>query len=114
MPPKRSKSKKGKGKVEPVDSEPAQEEVDKTTNVKPKNKINAMAFTEQQKEEIIDFLMLLIYQSRSHRGSIVIEITQNIHSTIVTHRNRAHQSLELVAERIGTYRVLTDRGHLSL
>ena len=39
MPPKGSKGKKGKGKalvplvLEPVDSEPAQEEVDQTTNV---------------------------------------------------------------------------------
>ena len=46
MPPKRSKGKKGKGKalvppvLEPVDSEPAYEEVDKTTNVKPKKKKN--------------------------------------------------------------------------
>ena len=44
MPPKGSRGKKGKGKalvppvLEPVDSEPAQEEVDKTTNVKPKKK----------------------------------------------------------------------------
>ena len=42
-PQKGSKGKKGKGKalvppvVEPVYAEPAQEEVDKTTNVKPKN-----------------------------------------------------------------------------
>ena len=47
MPPKHSKGKKGKGKalvppvLEPVDSEPAQEEVDKTTNVKPKKKTNS-------------------------------------------------------------------------
>ena len=58
--------------------------------------------------------MLLLYQSRSHRGSIVIEMAQNIHSTIVTHRNRAHQSLMLVSERIGMYCVVRDRGHLSL
>ena len=72
------------------------------------------AFTEQQKEEIVNFLMLLIYQTRSHNGSIVIEIAQNIHPTIETHRNRGHQSLMLVSERISTYRVITDRGHLSL
>ena len=44
MPPKGSKGKKGEGKalvpqvLEPVNSEPAQLEVDKTTNVKPKKK----------------------------------------------------------------------------
>ena len=57
---------------------------------------------------------LLIHQSRSHRGSIVIEIAQNIHPTIVTYRNRAYQSLMLVSECIGTYPVVTDPGHLSL
>ena len=62
MQQKGSKGKKGKGKalvppvLEPVDSEPAQEEVDKTTNVKPKKKKIVTAFTEQQKEEIIDSL----------------------------------------------------------
>ena len=51
MPPMGSKGNKGKGKalvppeLEPVDSEPAQEEVDKTTNVKPKKKKIVMAFT---------------------------------------------------------------------
>ena len=50
-PPKGSKGKKGKGKVlvplvlEPVNSEPDQEEVDKTTNVNPKKKKIVTAFT---------------------------------------------------------------------
>ena len=49
MPPKGSKGKKGKGKALPP-PEPAQEEVDKTTNVKAKKKKVVTTFNEQQKE----------------------------------------------------------------
>ena len=111
MPWNGTTGKKGKGKalvppvLKPVDSEPAQKEVDKTTNVKPKKKKNcngiyrAAEGRNHQLPHVVD-----IYQLRSHRGSIVIEIAQNIHQTIVTHPSRAHQSLMLVSERIGMYR----------
>ena len=50
MPPKGYKGKKGEGKalvpqvLEPVNSEPAQLEVDNTTNVKPKKKKKSLMF----------------------------------------------------------------------
>ena len=62
MPPKGSKGKKGKGKalpptvLEPPQVEPAQKEVDKTTNVKAKKKKTLTTFNKQKKEEIIEFL----------------------------------------------------------
>ena len=62
MPPNGSKGKKGKGKalpppvLEPPQPQPAQKEVDKTTNVKTKKKKVVTTFNEQQKKEIIEFL----------------------------------------------------------
>ena len=74
MPPKGSKGKKGKGKalprpvLDPVQLEPAKEEVDRTTNVKAKKKKVATTFNEQQKEEITEFLMQNIVYSKRLAG----------------------------------------------
>ena len=74
MPPKGSKGKKEKGKalprpvLDPVQLEPAKEEVDRTTNVKAKKKKVATTFNEQQKEEITEFLMQNILNSKRLAG----------------------------------------------
>ena len=64
MPPKGTRGKKGKGMAapppepEPVQPEPAPEEAEETTPTqKAKRKKTVTAFTEKQKEEIIEFLM---------------------------------------------------------
>ena len=64
MPPKGTGGKKGKGKAvpppepEPVQPEPAPEETDESyPSEKAKRKKTVTAFSEQQKEEIIEFLM---------------------------------------------------------
>ena len=132
MPPKGSKGKKGKGKalpltvLEPPKLEPAQKEVDKTTNVKGKKKKVVTTFNEQLKEEIIEFLWQneILYSKRlvgfrdvnkkyTRRGpvvsQIVITIAQNFLSPIVTYCNKAHRFFMLVSERICTYQFVTNR-----
>lgn len=73
MPPKGPRGKKGKGKAaqhlepEPVHPEPAAEEAEDTTPTqKAKRKKTVTAFTEKQKEEIIEFLMTneVLYSKR--------------------------------------------------
>ena len=135
--PKGLKRKKGKGKalvppvLEPVDSELAQEKVDKATNVKHKKKKIITAFTEQQKEEISKFLMQneILYSKRLAGFKGVVDIPVAVSSWLIRHRNRSEhpsnnrytsqQSASVLGARITTHRhvqhlVVTDRGHLSL
>ena len=103
--------------LEPPQLQPAQKEVDKTTNVKARKKKVVTTFNEQQKEEIIEFLWQneILYSKRlagfkdvnkkyARRGPVVaqimITIAQNFHSPIVTYRNKAHRFFMLVSERI--------------
>ena len=60
MPPKGSKSKKEKPTpvLEPPQLQPAQEEADKTTNVKVKKKKVVTTFKKEKKQEIIECLLL--------------------------------------------------------
>ena len=112
--------------LEPHQLEPAQKEVDKTTNVKGKKKKVVTTFNEQQKEEIIEFLWQneILYSKSlagfkdvnkkyARRGpvvaQIVITIAQNFLSPVVTYRSKAHQIFMLVSEHIYTYQFVTNR-----
>ena len=112
-----SKGKKGESNalpfpmLEPPQLEPAQKEVDKTTNVKAKKKKAATTFSEQQKDAGFKDVNKEYALHGPVVAHIVITIALNFHSPIVTYHNKAHRFFMLVSDCICTYQFVTNPLH---